>query len=85
MNVLVSALFLIHTAFAYPAGSRVTYFNMTMSDGVVLNTVLVLPKDYVPGVSKYPLVVDRSPYGYDNIEWITDIFTPFGLAAFMCC
>jgi len=54
---------------------------MTMSDGVVLNTVLVLPKDYVPGVSKYPLVVDRSPYGYDNMEWITDIFTPFGYAA----
>lgn len=29
----------------------------------------------------YTTIVDRSPYGYGDMEWLTDIFVPFGFVA----
>eukprot|EP01036_Dinobryon_divergens_P027208 gene27208-35939_t len=30
---------------------------------------------------KFPTVIDRSPYGYGDLEWVGDIFLPFGFVA----
>lgn len=49
-----------------------------MRDGVKLHTLIHLPKDTT---AKYPAVIDRSPYGYGDMEWLTDLFIPFGFAA----
>jgi len=52
-----------------------------MRDGVKLHTVIVYPKDYPDSGAKYTAIVDRSPYGYGDMEWLTDIFLPFGFVA----
>ena len=52
-----------------------------MRDGVKLHTYILLPGDRKPEGSKFTAIVDRSPYGYTDMEWITDIFVPFGFAA----
>ena len=50
-----------------------------MRDGVYLHTLIYFPHAYEKDPSgKYPAVVDRSPYGYGDLEWIVDIFLPFG-------
>ncbi len=54
---------------------------MPMRDGVELHTLIYYPKNYKDGVSKFTAVIDRSPYGYGDMEWITDIFIPFGFVA----
>lgn len=46
-------------------------------DGVKLHTRGIFPKDY-DGTQKYTTIVDRSPYGYGDLEWIPDLFLPFG-------
>ena len=66
-----------------------------MRDGVKLHTLVHLPK-WEKG-DKFTAIVDRSPYGYGDMEWMTgftlcrllsslthdfiDIFIPFGFAA----
>jgi len=52
---------------------------MPMRDGVKLHTLIHLPK-WEKG-DKFPAIVDRSPYGYGDMEWMTDIFIPFGFVA----
>ena len=47
-------------------------------DGVKLHTRIVLPNNNTG--AKFPTVVDRSPYGYDEIEWMTNICLPAGFA-----
>ena len=48
-------------------------------DGTYLHTLIYLPKG-ASSTNKVPTVIDRSPYGYGDMEWITDIFLPFGFA-----
>ena len=54
---------------------------LPMRDGVSLRTLIFLPRDYPDSNKKYTAVVDRSPYGYHDMEWITDLFLPFGMVA----
>jgi len=49
-------------------------------DGVELHTRIILPREEDSTQQTYTTIVDRSPYGYDNLEWIADIFLPFGYA-----
>lgn len=57
-------------------------FQQNMRDGTYLHTIVYFPRGYVDGKDqKIPTVLDRSPYGYGDMEWITDIFLPFGFAA----
>ena len=49
------------------------------SDGTLLHTRIALPRKSSGG--KYTTVVDRSPYGYSDLEWMVDIFLPAGFAA----
>jgi predicted acyl esterase len=50
--------------------------------GVNLHTRVVVPRDFVDdGSVKYPVVTDRSPYGYFGLEWIADLLVPFGFVA----
>ena len=42
-----------------------------------LHTVVVYPRDN-DGTKKYPTIMDRSPYGYQDLEWFADLFSPFG-------
>jgi len=53
-----------------------------MRDGTELHTIVHLPRTHidVKGGGKHPTVMDRSPYGYGDMEWITDLFVPFGFA-----
>lgn len=51
-----------------------------MRDGVKLHTVLVFPR-HNDGTKKFPVVMDRSPYGYKGLEWLADLFVPFGFVA----
>ncbi len=60
-------------------GSRKLELMIPMRDGVKLHTLIFLPRD--DGVNKFTAIVDRSPYGYGDMEWITDIFLPFGFVA----
>jgi len=54
---------------------------LPMRDGVSLRTLIFFPRDYPDSSKKYTAVVDRSPYGYGDMEWITDLFLPFGMVA----
>ena len=49
---------------------------LPMRDG----TNLHMPENK-DGDKKFTAIVDRSPYGYGDMEWMTDIFIPFGFAA----
>jgi predicted acyl esterase len=60
-------------------GDRKLDIMLPMRDGVALRTLIFFPKDYHNG--QFTAVVDRSPYGYHDMEWITDLFLPFGFVA----
>ena len=60
---------------------RYTEVMVPMRDGVKLHTVVVMPREVSDGGQKFPAVMDRSPYGYGDMEWLTDIFLPFGFVA----
>ena len=45
-----------------------------------LHTRVVYPRDFDP-TKKYTAVMDRSPYGYEGLEWIADLLVPFGFVA----
>lgn len=62
-------------------GSRKLELMLSMRDGIKLHTLIYLPRDNKNSNSKYTAIVDRSPYGYGDMEWITDIFLPFGFVA----
>ena len=62
-------------------GSRKIELMLPMRDGVKLHTLIYLPRDTGDAGGKYTAIVDRSPYGYGDMEWITDIFLPFGFVA----
>lgn len=64
---------------AYPEGARSMELMMPMRDGVKLHTQIYFPRK--ADGKKFPAVIDRSPYGYGDLEWITDIFLPFGFVA----
>lgn len=50
-------------------------------DGTLLHTLIYLPRDADSPDAKFTALVDRSPYGYGDMEWITDVFLPFGIVA----
>jgi putative CocE/NonD family hydrolase len=52
-------------------------------DSVALHTTIHFPLDRsaVNGDGRFPTIIDRSPYGVDDMEWIADIFIPFGYVA----
>lgn len=66
---------------AHPGdGHREIEVMLPMRDGIELHTLIFLPRD--EGDNKtYTAIVDRSPYGYGDMEWLTDIFLPFGFVA----
>ena len=76
--LLIVACVIVASAIPIP-GSRKLEFMMPLRDGVKLHTLVYFPKDYKSGT--FTAVVDRSPYGYGDMEWITDIFLPFGFVA----
>jgi putative CocE/NonD family hydrolase len=43
-------------------------------DGVDLHTRIVLPRNYTD--KKFTAIVDRSPYGYTDLEWMADLYLP---------
>ena len=47
-------------------------------DGVLLHTRIVMPRD--DDGSGHTTIIDRSPYGYTDLEWIPDLFLPGGFA-----
>jgi predicted acyl esterase len=51
-----------------------------MRDGVSLHTVIFKPqRDISPtNDGKYAVIIDRSPYGYNVTEWLSDLFVPLG-------
>jgi len=84
--VLFLALTFVHIAASVEAasyadsdGSRKLELMLSMRDGIKLHTLIYLPRHN--NGSKYTAIVDRSPYGYGDMEWITDIFLPFGFVA----
>ena len=50
---------------------------LPMRDGVKLNTRVVYPKKHQTG-DKRITIVDRSPYGYDALILMIDLFLPYG-------
>jgi len=62
------------------ASPRIEEAMVSMRDGVKLHTVLFHPRSS-DSTQKFTAIVDRSPYGYYDLEWITDIFVPFGFVA----
>jgi predicted acyl esterase len=44
---------------------------------VNLHTRVIFPKDYEEG-QKLTALLDRSPYGYTSLEWMVDLFLPYG-------
>lgn len=43
-------------------------------DGVNLHTRIVLPRNYTD--KNFTTIVDRSPYGYTDLEWLADLYLP---------
>ena len=55
---------------------------MPTRDGALLHTLVYFPHAKAKDPQgKFPTVIDRSPYGYGDLEWIGDIFLPFGFVA----
>jgi predicted acyl esterase len=80
--VLVAVTTLIAVAKDVPfQGNRVVETMVTMRDGIQLHTVIVFPRDSSDKNNKFTTLIDRSPYGYGDLEWIADIFVPFGFVA----
>lgn len=89
--LLLLALTFVHTTASVEAvadddssdGSRKLELMLSMRDGIKLHTLIYLPREKLNNnsSSKYTAIVDRSPYGYGDMEWITDIFLPFGFVA----
>lgn len=89
--LLLLALTFVHTTASVVAvadddssdGSRKLELMLSMRDGIKLHTLIYLPREKLNNnsSSKYTAIVDRSPYGYGDMEWITDIFLPFGFVA----
>ena len=52
---------------------------LPMRDGVKLHTIIHFPRGRKD--EKFPTLIDRSPYGYDDMEWVTDLLLPFGFVA----
>jgi predicted acyl esterase len=46
-----------------------------------LHTRVTYPKNFDPS-KKYTAIMDRSPYGYKDLEWIADLMVPFDFVAF---
>lgn len=53
---------------------------ISMRDGVQLHTMIIFPRAK-DGKTKFTTVMDRSPYGYTDLEWLADMFVPFGFVA----
>ena len=82
MNTVLKFACLLSTTYAIDADidtSRSWEDMVECRDGIKLHTRIVLPKDYED--KKFTTVIDRSPYGYTSLEWMTDIFVPAGFAA----
>eukprot|EP01035_Chromulina_nebulosa_P018844 gene18844-24629_t len=56
---------------------RTDEFMLPMRDGVKLHSRIVYPKGF-DSSNKYTTIVDRSPYGYLGLEWMIDLFLPYG-------
>ena len=79
MKSVVSAAVLASQALSIAFNESRTWEEMLpCRDGVKLHTRIVMPKDDNGG--KYTAIIDRSPYGYTDLEWIPDIFLPGGFA-----
>ena len=76
-TILYAALVATVSAVSNP-GIRGDEFMMPTRDGVGLHTVVFYPRHYKDEGKKFPAIIDRSPYGYGDMEWLTDIFLPFG-------
>lgn len=59
-----------------PDGTRSMEIMLPMRDGIELHTLLFFPRGGYASGKKYSVVMDRSPYGYGDMEWITDLFVP---------
>lgn len=55
--------------------------NLPMRDGIDLHTLIYFPRASSDETAKFTAIVDRSPYGYGDMEWITDLFLPFDFVA----
>lgn len=62
-------------------GHRKQELMFELTDGTKLHTVIFFPRDYDTSGKTYTAITDRSPYGYGDMEWIPDIFLPFGYVA----
>jgi len=79
---LVTFIFVAYVAADLPDGPRSLETMIPMRDGIELHTQIFFPRGYARDKSKkYPAIIDRSPYGYGDMEWITDIFLPFDFVA----
>ena len=61
--------------------NRVEEIMLPMRDGVNLHTVIVFPRAAADQNNKFTTIIDRSPYGYSDLEWFVDIFVPLGYVA----
>lgn len=61
--------------------NRILEVMVPMRDGVKLHTVVVFPRSSSDKSNKFTTIIDRSPYGYGDLEWFVDIFVPLGYVA----
>ena len=61
--------------------NRILEVMIPMRDGVQLHTVVVFPRGNSDKSNKFTAIVDRSPYGYGDLEWFADLFVPLGFVA----
>jgi predicted acyl esterase len=61
--------------------NRILEVMVPMRDGVSLHTVIVFPRGTEDKSNRFTTIIDRSPYGYGDLEWFVDIFVPFGYVA----
>ena len=77
LHVLLFSTLLV-VAFAGPLRRDSEEIMLPMRDGTKFHTVIHFPRDRK---GKFPTVIDRSPYGYGDMEWVTDVLIPFGFVA----
>lgn len=61
-----------------PNDDRYDELMLPCRDGPKLHTIVSYPRDMDHSSPSHPVVTDRSPYGYGDMEWLTNLFLPAG-------
>lgn len=75
----MTGIYVLLIDFIIVIGERTYEVMLSTRDGVLMHTRIVFPRNYTADSGlKFTTIIDRSPYGYTDLEFLTDLFLPYG-------